>query len=56
MALEVKLSLAAAIGGGTKWLVFVTMFAIQEASRLAVPFSLYWANNFQKGNSRFLRY
>jgi len=42
--------LAAAIGGGTELLVFVTTFAVQGASGQAVPFPPYWGNNFQEGN------
>lgn len=42
--------LAAAISGGTEFLVFVTTFAVQGASGVAVPFPAYWGNNFQTGN------
>ena len=42
--------LAAAIGGGTELLVFVTTFAVQGASGKAVPFPPYWGNNQQSGN------
>jgi hypothetical protein len=45
--------LAAAISGGTELLVFVTTFAVQGASGVAVPFPPYWGNNFQKGNFDF---
>lgn len=44
---------AAAISGGTELLVFVTTFAVQGASGVAVPFPPYWGNNFQKGNVDF---
>ncbi|KAJ9137170.1 OPT superfamily oligopeptide transporter [Pleurostoma richardsiae] len=42
--------MAAAIGGGTELLVFVTTFAVQGASGKAVEFPPYWGNNFQQGN------
>jgi len=42
--------LAAAIGGGTELLVFITTFAVQGASGTAVPFPPYWGNNYQSGN------
>ncbi|KAF8855994.1 OPT superfamily oligopeptide transporter [Acephala macrosclerotiorum] len=45
--------LAAAISGGTELLVFVTTFTVQGASGVAIPFPLYWGNNFQKGNFDF---
>ena len=51
--LEYNHILAAAISGGTELLVFVTAFAVQGASGVAVPFPPYWGNNFQKGNFDF---
>lgn len=42
--------LAAAISGGTEFLVFITTFAVQGASGKAIPFPPYWGNNFQSGN------
>lgn len=42
--------LAAAISGGTEFLVFVTTFAVQGASGTAIEFPPYFGNNFQTGN------
>ncbi|KAH7379849.1 OPT oligopeptide transporter protein-domain-containing protein [Cadophora sp. MPI-SDFR-AT-0126] len=45
--------LAAAISGGTEFLVFITTFAVQGASGKEVPFPPWWGNNYQKGNVDF---
>jgi len=41
--------MAAAISGGTELLVFVTTFAVQGGSGVAVPFPPYFGNNFSEG-------
>ncbi|RKF62996.1 Oligopeptide transporter 6 [Erysiphe neolycopersici] len=42
--------LAAAISGGTEFMVFLSSFALQGASGKEVKFPKYWGNNFQQGN------
>ena len=42
--------LAAAISGGTEFLVFITTFAVQGAIGKEIRFPPYWGNNYQKGN------
>ncbi|KHJ32003.1 putative proton-coupled oligopeptide transporter of the plasma membrane [Erysiphe necator] len=42
--------LAAAISGGTEFMVFLSTFALQGASGREVIFPKFWGNNFQQGN------
>lgn len=42
--------LAAAISGGTEFLVFLTTFTVQGGSGKAVEFPPYFGNNFNTGN------
>lgn len=42
--------LAAAISGGTEFMVFLSTFGLQGASGKEVKFPKYWGNNYQQGN------